>query len=111
MSLGKFCPTPGEFDHHFLPRGRELDKKFARVAGISSLKKILPGVAGGGCTQLELTETLLDDDIKELVMSINAISANPEQYLFKIFWGSMPPDPLESLKNFFLAAAWLQKFF
>ena len=27
LSLGKFCPTPGEFDHHFLPRGRELDKK------------------------------------------------------------------------------------
>ena len=57
-SLGKFCPTPGEFDHHFLPRGWELDKKFARVAGIRSLKKIFPEVARGGCTQLELTETL-----------------------------------------------------
>ena len=48
FGLGKFCPTPGEFDHHFLPLGRELDKKFARVAGISSLKKIFPGVALGG---------------------------------------------------------------
>ena len=34
-------------------------------------------------------------------MSRNAISANPEHYIFKLFWGSMPPDPLEGLKNFF----------
>ena len=33
-------------------------------------------------------------------MSTNAISANPEHYVFKIFQGSMPPDPLEGLKNF-----------
>ena len=26
-------------------------------------------------------------------MSRNTISANPEHYIFKIFWGSMPPDP------------------
>ena len=52
----KFCPTSGEFDHHFLPRGRELDKKIARVAGISSLKKFSQGMPRG-CTQLELTET------------------------------------------------------
>ena len=29
------------------------------MAGIRSLKKIFPGVARGGCTQLELTETLV----------------------------------------------------
>ena len=46
-SLGKFCPTPGEFDHNFLPRGRESDKKFARVAGISSLKNFSPGLPPG----------------------------------------------------------------
>ena len=44
-------------------------------------------------------------------MSRNAISANPEHYIFKIFRGSMPPTPLEGLKYFFLAAAWLKNFF
>ena len=44
FGLGKFCPTPGEFDHHFLPQSRELDKKIAQVAGISSLKEIFPRV-------------------------------------------------------------------
>ena len=34
-------------------------------------------------------------------MSRNAISANPEHYIFKIFQGSMPPDPLEGLKATF----------
>ena len=33
-------------------------------------------------------------------MSRNAILATPEHYLFKIFWGSMPPDPLGKPKNF-----------
>ena len=27
----------------------------------------------------------------------NAISANPEHYIFKISWGSMPSNPLEGL--------------
>ena len=44
-------------------------------------------------------------------MSRNAISANPEHYIFKIFRGSMPPDPLEGLKKFFLVAACLKKIF
>ena len=57
LRVWKILPHPREFDHHFLPRGTELGKKFARLAGIRSLKKIFPG--GGGCTQLELTETLL----------------------------------------------------
>ena len=35
-----------------------------------------------------------------LLMSRNAISANSEHYTFKLFRGSMPPDPLEGLKNF-----------
>ena len=39
---GKILPHPREFDHHFLPRGRELDKK------ICSLKKFYPGLPGGG---------------------------------------------------------------
>ena len=46
-----------------------------------------------------------------LLMSRNAISANPEHYIFKIFQGSMPPDPLEGLKQFFLAVTWLKNFF
>ena len=46
-----------------------------------------------------------------LLMSRNAISANPEHYIFKIFQGSMPPgNPLEGLK-IFLNAAWLKTFF
>ena len=46
-----------------------------------------------------------------LLMSRNAISANPEHYIFKIFQGSMPPDPLEGLKIFFLTTSWLKNFF
>ena len=34
-------------------------------------------------------------------MSRNAISANPEHYIFKMFPGSMPPDTLEGLQKFF----------
>ena len=37
-----------------------------------------------------------------VLMSRNAISANPEHYLFKIFWGSMPPDSPKRPKKFFL---------
>ena len=33
-------------------------------------------------------------------MSRNAILANPEHYIFKIFWGSMPPDPQVAQKSF-----------
>ena len=44
-------------------------------------------------------------------MSRNAISANPEHYIFKFFRGSMPPDPIEGLTKYFLAAAWLRNFF
>ena len=44
-------------------------------------------------------------------MSRNAILANPEHYIFKIFRGACPRTPLEGLKNFFLAAAWLKIFF
>ena len=59
MSLGNLAPPPG-IDHHFLPRGQGIRQKIARVAGTRSLKKTFPGVAGGGgCTQLELTETLV----------------------------------------------------
>ena len=50
---------PREFDHHFLPRGRELDKKFCPGGRDSLAQKNFPGgCPGGGCTQLESTETL-----------------------------------------------------
>ena len=49
--------------------------------------------------------TIFDNDIKEsvkaILMSRNAISANPEHYLFKIFLCNMPPTPLQGLKKFF----------
>ena len=34
-------------------------------------------------------------------MSRNAISANPEHYIFKIFLGACPRTPLEGLQTFF----------
>ena len=57
-----------------------------------------------------------DDDFKEsvkvtILMFRNAISANPEHYIFKIFRGSMPRSPLEGLKNFLITASWLKKLF
>ena len=56
------CPTPGEFDNNFLPRGRESDKKLPGWSGLARSKKISPRLpGGGGCTQLELTETLFYD--------------------------------------------------
>ena len=44
-------------------------------------------------------------------MSRNAISANPEHYIFKIFRGSMPPDPLRRPKKIFSRRRVAQKFF
>ena len=57
---------------------------------------------------------LFDDDIKESIMATNFQKCN-----FSLSWtlpfqkipGNMPLNPLEGLKNIFLAAAWLQKFF
>ena len=54
---------------------------------------------------------LFDDDIKESVMSRNAISANPEHYLFKLFRGSMPSDPPRRPKKFFFLCCVAPKFF
>ena len=44
--------------------------------------------------------TILRNQLR-LLVSRNAISANSEHYIFKLFQGSMSPDPLEGLKNFF----------
>ena len=44
-------------------------------------------------------------------MSRNAISANPEHYIFNIFWGSKPLEPPRRPKKFLLADAWLKNFF
>ena len=57
FEFGKILPHPRGIRPSFFAPGRELDKKFALVSGISSLKKVFPGVARG-CPQLELTETL-----------------------------------------------------
>ena len=51
-----FAPPPGEFDHHFLLRKRELDKKLPRWPEVARSKKFSRGLPGG-CTKLELTET------------------------------------------------------
>ena len=44
-------------------------------------------------------------------MPRNAILANSEHYIFKIFLESMPPDPRRRPNNFFLVVAWLKTFF
>ena len=64
--------------------------------------------------QLFQIKIFLDDDFKESVkvlMSRNAISANPEHYIFKLFWGNMPPEPPRRPKKIFLVTAWLKNFF
>ena len=44
-------------------------------------------------------------------MSRNAISANPEHYLFQVFPGEhVPEPPVEGLKKIFVAAARLENF-
>ena len=57
---------------------------------------------------------LFDDDIKDsvkaILMSRNAISANPEHYLFKISRESMPRTPAEGLKNFSRNSAGCKSF-
>ena len=51
-------PHPWEFDHHFLPRGQEIRQKILPGwPGFARLKNFSRGCPGG-CTQLELTETL-----------------------------------------------------
>ena len=47
LEFGKILPHPWEIWPSFLPRGRALDKKVARVAGIRSLKKFSLGLPGG----------------------------------------------------------------
>ena len=54
----KILPYPREFDYNFLSRGRELDKKLPGWQGFARLIKFSKGLpGGGGCIQLELTET------------------------------------------------------
>ena len=56
----KFCPIPGNsHDHHFLPWGRELNKKNCPGGRDSLAQKNFPGGCPGGRTQLELTEILI----------------------------------------------------
>ena len=46
---GKILPHPREFDHHFLPRGRELDKKICLGGRDLLAQKNFPwGCPGGG---------------------------------------------------------------
>ena len=44
-------------------------------------------------------------------MSRNAISANPEHYIFKLFRGSMAPDPSRRPKKIFSRRCVAQNFF
>ena len=48
---------------------------------------------------------------RRLLMPRNAISANPEHYIFKIFRGTMPPDPPRRPKKNFSRHRVAQKFF
>ena len=53
----KILPHPRGIRPSFFAPGQVIRQKISRVTGIRSLKKIFPGVARAGCTQLELTET------------------------------------------------------
>ena len=53
FEFGKTLPHPREFDHQLLPRAKEINKKLSEWPGFTGSKKF-----PGGCTQLELTETL-----------------------------------------------------
>ena len=56
FEFGKILPHPREFDHYFLPRGQGIrQKNLPGWPGFARSKKIS---RKGGCTQLELTETL-----------------------------------------------------
>ena len=57
---------------------------------------------------------LFDDDIKESVKATNvqnAISANSEHYLSKMFLGSMAPEPSRRPRKTFLDSARHENFF
>ena len=58
FEFGKILPHPRGIRPSFFALGQGIRQKIARVVGISPLKKLFPGVARGGCTQLELTGTL-----------------------------------------------------
>ena len=48
FEFGKLLPHPREFDHHFLPRARELDKKICPGGRDSLAQKNFPGGCPGG---------------------------------------------------------------
>ena len=48
FEFGKILPHPREFDHHFLPRSRELDKKICPAGRDSLAQKKFPGDCPGG---------------------------------------------------------------
>ena len=79
--------------------------------GVSFLPKVLLKKKFTAISNKDLFLTTILRNQWRLLMSRNAISANPEHYIFKIFQGSMSPDPPRSLKKIFLAAAWLKNFF
>ena len=66
FKFGKILPHLRGIQPSFFALGRELDKKIAQVARISSLKKIFPRVAWGERTQLELSETLWLFKVKKI---------------------------------------------
>ena len=78
----------------------------SQTSQLSPKKVLLKKIATISNKDLFLTTIL-----RRLLMSRNAISANPEHYIFKIFRGACPRTPLEGLKKSFLAAAWLKNFF
>ena len=65
--------------------------------------------------QLFQIKIFFDNDFKESVKVTNVQKCDFSQswtlYFQNFPGGSMPPDPLEGLKQFSLAAAWLKNFF
>ena len=55
---GNLAPPPGIRPSFFVPGQGIRQKKLPGWPGFARSEKFSPGLPGGGCTQLELTETL-----------------------------------------------------
>ena len=89
-----FAPPSG-IQPSFFASGQGIrQKNLPRVAGIRSLKKIFPGVARrGGCTQLELTETLQTESkilpYQQLVIFFLSLYVSFETKFFNWYFDSL----------------------
>ena len=73
FEFGKILPHPREFDHHFLPRGRELDKKNCPGGRDSLAQKNFPG---GGMYPVGIDWDIRTDRSETLLEIMNHYAGN-----------------------------------